>query len=196
MSPLLPLEEQVLRSAEALIYAHGVHAVGMDGIVRLSGVPRRTIYKRFGSKEGLVRQVLQQRHVRWMSWLDREVTRRATDPRERLLAVFDVLHDWFGTEDFHGCAFINITGQYADPNEPARVVAREHKAALLDWLASACQAAGCPSPQAWAARFLVLVDGAIAVASVAGSPAAALDAQSVARALLDTLPFPPQENDR
>ncbi|MCW7538774.1 TetR/AcrR family transcriptional regulator [Aquabacterium sp. A7-Y] len=184
MTPSPQLKAQVLRTAEALIYAHGVHAVGMDTIVRLSGVPRRSIYKHFGSKEGLVEQVLQQRHLRWMAWLDDEVRRQTSDPRERLLVMFDVLYRWFTAEDFHGCAFLNVTGQYADPGEAARVIAREHKAALLGWLESACAAAGLWPASGWARRFLVLVDGAIAVASVTGGPGAALDAKDMAAQLL------------
>ncbi|AKJ28005.1 transcriptional regulator, TetR family [Caldimonas brevitalea] len=194
------LHQQLLETTERLVYAHGVHAVGVDQIVRESGVPRRSLYKHFGSKEGLVLRMLEHRHARWMAWFGAAVDARAQAPRARLLALFDVLHVWFASPDFHGCAFINVAGQYADAAEPARQVAQRHKAALRDWIERECAAAGLHSAAVWARRWLVVVDGAIAVALVGADPDAALDARSVAAALLDAaLPdtsSPPLESHR
>ncbi|PHV35644.1 helix-turn-helix domain-containing protein, partial [Janthinobacterium sp. BJB304] len=40
-----PLNARLLASTEKLIYSGGIHATGMDAIVRESGVARRSIYK-------------------------------------------------------------------------------------------------------------------------------------------------------
>ena len=81
-----------------------------------------------------------------------------------------------------------------------RVVAREHKAALLHFIMQRCNAFAeehgldARQAEALARQWLVLVDGAIGVALVSGCADAAGDAQAVARQLLDfaaSSPHPP-----
>ena len=38
--------------------------------------------------------------------------------RAQLLGMFDVLRDWFGQPDFHGCAFLNASGEIPDADDP------------------------------------------------------------------------------
>ena len=62
-----------------------------------------TLYRHFGSKDALVLAFLDRREARWTKdWLQHEVERRAVDPAERLLAIFDVFDEWFQREDFEG----------------------------------------------------------------------------------------------
>ncbi len=180
--------ERLLKTTEQLIYAGGIHATGMDRIVRESGVSRKSVYRYFGSKEELVAQALRCRDERWMAWFSAEVNQAAT-PRDRLLAMFPVLRGWFASEGFHGCAFINAAGETGDPNDPIRKVAKLHKERLLAFVQSLCVADGAQDPGALARQFLILIDGAIAVALVTGNPGAADDACMLARQLLAASPF-------
>ena len=50
-----------METASALFYAEGIHAVGVDRVVRDSGVAKATLYQHFRSKEELVAACLQQR---------------------------------------------------------------------------------------------------------------------------------------
>jgi hypothetical protein len=45
--------ERLLDAAEALIYAGGIHATGVDAIVRQSGTARKSFYTHFESKDAL-----------------------------------------------------------------------------------------------------------------------------------------------
>ncbi|MOA57595.1 hypothetical protein D3C78_1818050 [compost metagenome] len=65
-----------------------------------------------------------------------------------------------------------------------RLVAKEHKEKLLEFVRTICQEYGAADPDALARRFLVLIDGAITVAHVLGDSNSADDAQQVARSLL------------
>jgi AcrR family transcriptional regulator len=184
--------ERLLDAAEALIYAGGIHATGVDAIVRQSGTARKSFYTHFESKDALVAAALERRDERWMKWFIEGTLRRGKHPRARMLAMFDVLREWFVSEDFHGCAFLNAAGEIASPDDPIRVVAREHKERLLEFVRAQCDeyVASTGGDSRRAARlsrqWLILIDGAIGVALVSGDADAALDARAAAGHLLDS----------
>ena len=62
-------------------------------------------------------------------WLEAEARRRSRTPDETLLAVFDVLSEWFRREDYEGCLFINTLLEVHDPTNP---VAEASLAALAN----------------------------------------------------------------
>lgn len=175
--------QTLLATTEALIYAGGINATGMDAIVKASGVARKTIYRHFTTKDALVAQALRERDVRWMHWFSEETCHAAPGPA-RLLASFDALTQWFATPDFRGCAFINAAGEIGDPADPIRMVAREHKANLRTFLLHLASEAAVTQPEALADAWLILIDGAISVAMVTGDLQAATRAQAMARCLL------------
>ena len=75
-----------------------------------------TLYRHFASKDALVLAFLERREQRWTKdWLQAEVERRATEPGERLLAIFDVFDEWFHRPDFEGCSFVNVLLEISDP---------------------------------------------------------------------------------
>lgn len=174
----------ILDVTEKLIYKSGIAATGMDLLVKTAGVSRKSIYRYFTNKEALTVAALQRRDVRWMHWYRNEVS-KAQNPAERLLNLFTVLKTWFASEGFRGCAFINTSGETGDPQDPVRLVAREHKQKLLDYVCELCAEHGVADPQTVARQLLILIDGAITVALIMGDHNAAEDAQRVARKLLD-----------
>ncbi|AJZ61943.1 bacterial regulatory s, tetR family protein [Paraburkholderia fungorum] len=184
--------ERLLDTAEALIYAGGIHATGVDAIVKQSGTARKSFYTHFESKDALVVAALERRDERWMNWFIAGTLKHGKTARKHLLGMFDVLREWFASEDFHGCAFLNAAGEIASADDPIRIVARKHKERLLAFVRSQCDeyAAESGMDARGAARlsrqWLILLDGAIAVALVSCEADAALDARTAAEALLDT----------
>jgi len=185
------VRERLLDAAEALIYSGGIHATGVDAIVKRSGAARKSFYSHFESKEALVVAALERRDARWMRWFVDATLARGKSPRAQLLGRFDVLRDWFAQPGFHGCAFLNTSGEIADADDPVRVVAREHKARLLAFVRERLDAyadvAGIErrTLARLARQWLVLIDGAIGVALVSGDAGAARDARVTAELLLD-----------
>ncbi|OLF53597.1 TetR/AcrR family transcriptional regulator [Pseudomonas chlororaphis] len=179
----------ILDVTEKLIYKSGIAATGMDLLVKTAGVSRKSIYRYFTTKDELVVAALRRRDLRWMHWFQSAVDQAPT-PSARLLALFTVLGGWFASEDFRGCAFINTSGETGDPQDPVRIVAREHKQKLLDYVLGLCtdhvsEEHGAIDPRQLAAQLLILIDGAITVALVMGDRSAADNAQCMARKLLD-----------
>jgi AcrR family transcriptional regulator len=190
-APLFDARERLLEAAEWLIYAGGIHATGVDAIIREAGAARKSFYTWFKSKDELVAAALKRRDERWMRWFIDGTNTRARTPRTRLIAMFDVLREWFASQGFHGCAFLNAAGEIASPDDPARLVAREHKERLLTFVREQCDALAAANgmDRRHAARlarqWLILIDGAIGVALVSGDADAALDARAAARQLLE-----------
>ncbi|PLZ04124.1 TetR family transcriptional regulator [Burkholderia sp. WAC0059] len=189
--PPADARERLLEAAEALVYAGGIHATGVDAIVRASGAARKSFYTHFESKDALVAAALERRDERWMRWFIEATLRHGRTPRTRLLGMFDALREWFVADDFHGCAFLNAAGEIAHPDDPIRAVSRMHKERLLafvreqfdDYVASA----GIERRLAarLARQWLILIDGAIGVALVSGDADAARDARAAAQQILD-----------
>ncbi len=195
LAPAVGARERLLDAAETLIYAGGIHATGVDAIVKRSGAARKSFYAHFESKEALVAAALERRDARWMAWFVEATKKRGKTPRARLVGMFDVLREWFEQADFHGCAFLNAAGEIERADDPIRVVVREHKARLLAFVreqldAHAAQAGADRRFVARLARqWLVLIDGAIGVALVSGDASAARAARAAAAVRLDA-PLP------
>ncbi|TKC88351.1 TetR/AcrR family transcriptional regulator [Trinickia terrae] len=194
--------ERLLDAAEALIYADGIHATGVDAIVRASGTARKSFYTHFESKDALVAAALERRDERWMAWFIEGTLKSGDSPRARLLGVFEVLRAWFASADFHGCAFLNAAGEIASADDPIRLVAREHKARLLAFIRELfdAYAAAAGHDGRYAAKlsrqWLILIDGAIGVALVSGEPDAARDARAAAERLFGDEPESPRSPPR
>ncbi len=175
--------QRLLQATEQLIYSGGIHATGMDLIVKTSAVARKSVYQHFPNKQALVAAALQARDERWMQWFI-DATSVADSPRARLLSMFDALRDWFASDGFRGCAFLNAAGEIGDDASPIVAVARTHKARLLAYVRELTRAAALPDPDEAALQWLVLIDGAIAVALVSRDPAIADSARRAAARLL------------
>ncbi len=64
--------ERLIESAKALFCRYGINSVGIDTIIEQAGTAKTTLYKLFGSKDGLVEAVLDREGQAWRSWfLDR-----------------------------------------------------------------------------------------------------------------------------
>jgi len=186
--------ERLLAAAGQLFYARGIHAVGMDDIREAAGLPLKRIYQFFPSKDQLAEAYLARRDENWLAALARRVD-RCRDPRQRVLAVFAFLGEWFATPDFRGCAFINAAGELGSVSAPVAEITRQHKRKLRRYLAVLAAAAGAADPPALAAGLLLLMDGAIVAAATGAFPRPAAHARAAARRLLATAasgaPAPP-----
>ena len=176
--------DKILATAEQLIYQNGIHATGMDLLVKTSGVARKSIYRYFATKDEVAAAALNARDVRWMNWFRAE-SDQAPDARARILNMFTVLKGWFESEGFRGCAFINTAGEVGDPQDPIRLIAKLHKQKLLAYTLELCEQLDIADPDPLANQLLILMEGAITVARVMGDYSSADNAQAVARLILE-----------
>jgi AcrR family transcriptional regulator len=176
--------ERLLAAAYELFSREGIQAVGIDAIIERSGVARQTMYRHFSSKQDLVLAFLERREELWTKdWLVTEVQRRASDPEDRLLAIFDVFDEWFRTPSFEGCSFINVMLEHPDASHPVHRAAAAYLAGIRHFLEGLARQAGIPDPDGFARQWHILMKGSI-VAAGEGDHDAALRAKKVATGLL------------
>ncbi len=113
--------DHLVDTALELFIRDGFHATGIDKILAESGVAKMTLYKHFKSKDELILSALRRRDEHFRNWFMRAVESRAREPRQRLLAIFDALDEWFSGRDFNGCMFINASAEFARPDDPIHV---------------------------------------------------------------------------
>ena len=188
-SPADEARARVVAAADELYYARGIAAVGMDAVRDAAGVSLRRLYQWFPSKEELVLAVLASRRVRWSAELDAAVG-AAPQGRDRLLAIYDYLADWFTTDSFRGCGFINAFGALAGASPAVVLAVREHKLAFQERVAQLVAEAG--ADPSLAPQLALLAEGAQPTAAIAGSAEAAQHARAAAGILIDAaLPATP-----
>ena len=178
--------EKVLSTATRLFYKRGINSVGVDEIVKQSGVTKMTLYKHYHSKDELAAAFLEQIYQQWNAWFTERVAQlseRVRKPEQRVLAIFDALEEWFQTPGFRGCPFINTVAELADRNHPARRVAVAFKQKLLESIHSAVQPLH-HKKRDLDVQLLLLIDGAIVRATMTGSTRPARIARKAAAHLL------------
>jgi len=183
--PALSGRERVLATAYELFSRHGTRAVGVDRIIAESGVAKMTLYRNFASKDELILAFLDRRDTEWTrAWLQAEIERRAETPGGRLLAIFDTFGEWFATDTFEGCSFINVMLEVCEPEHPVRAAAVRHLASIRAMLSELAEAAGVEQPDAFARQWHILMKGSI-VAAAEGDHQAAARAQELGGLLLE-----------
>jgi hypothetical protein len=88
------------------------------------------------------------------------------DPREQLLALFDVLDVWFNDAAFGGCMFLNVASEFPNPHDPVHRAAAQHKIANREWVRSLAERAGAPDPDAFADLYMIAFEGALVMRQV------------------------------
>ena len=174
----------LMATAEPLFYRDGFRIVGIDTLLAEAGVAKMTLYNHFASKEDLIVAVLEKRDKDICASIGVAIEAAGRSPTRRLLAVFDWLESWFGSDDFKGCAFIRALSEYPDPTHPIHQTAWRHKLAVRQILVQLCDAAGSKNPSALSETLTMLIDGAIVAAHATKSAEPAASARSTAAFLL------------
>jgi AcrR family transcriptional regulator len=180
---LTPGAQRILDVASELFYSRGIHAVGVDTIAAESGVTKRTLYDRFGSKDNLVTAYLTARHRRWRQLVLEHLDAAPPDPVVRVLVPFDVLPEWL-TASSRGCSFVNAFAELPDPADPGHQVVVTEKKWLRALFRELLADAEVPDPETLAGQLLTLHEGAIVSYSIAGDTTAVGDARSAAETLI------------
>jgi AcrR family transcriptional regulator len=174
--------KRLLEAASELFYAEGVHTVGIDRVIERAGVAKASLYNTFGSKDELVRAYLEGRHAATSARITRYLE-RYSDPRERLLGVFEAQGELFAEPGFRGCAFVSASAE--SPGEAVSHAADDYRGWVLGLLTSLAREAGVPDPEKLGRQLHMIYDGASLSARMDHDPSAAVAARAAAEVLLD-----------
>ncbi|MBI1200983.1 MAG: TetR family transcriptional regulator [Rhodopseudomonas sp.] len=168
-----PPRERLIESARTLFCRYGINSVGVDAIIEAAGTAKTTLYKLFGSKDGLVEAVLDREGQSWRSWFLTSIDGPGGSARERLARIGPALKIWFSRDDFFGCPFINAVGESDKADDRMRRLAIAHKSIVLDRLTALCSEAGIPEAEQVAHTLGLVIDGAIVMALITRDASAA-----------------------
>ncbi len=177
--------QQILETASKLFYEKGIPYVGINEVIAESNVAKRTLYRWFASKDKLIEEVMKYRAEQWIQWFEKAVTERGKTPKERLLATFDVLREWYASPGFRGCPFINAVLEIADPSHKAHHVSINLRESIRQIIMRLATEAGVQAPDAFSKQYLLLIGGASLMATIEQSPDGATFAQNTLSVLID-----------
>lgn len=178
--------QQILETASQLFYQKGIQNVGINEIIATSGVAKRTLYRHFASKDDLIEAVMKYRATEWLRWFETTVQKRGNTAKEKLLATFDVLREWYASPDFRGCPFINAVLEIADATHPAHNISVGVRESIRMQIEKLAEQAEVTDAKSFSQQYLLLIGGASLMATIEGFSGGADYAQQVLSTLIDS----------
>ena len=108
---------------------------------------------------------------------------RYSDPRERLLGVFEAQGELFAAPGFRGCAFVSASAE--SPGEAVSRASDDYRGWVRGLLTGLAREAGAPDPERLGRQLHMIYDGASLSARMDHDPSASVTARAAAEALLD-----------
>jgi AcrR family transcriptional regulator len=187
-------DAHIAELAAQLFHEHGITATGVDAVSKAAGISKRTLYERFGSKDGLIAAAYSALDLPVFEHITGPAERASTTPRGQLEQLFAVLEAEVRSPQFRGCPFAAASSEIAARDHPAHTVIRRHKERLRRWILSRARAAGATDPARLSRQLMLVFDGAQAQSLVQRSARPAREAREVAKALLDTAVGPHRDS--
>jgi len=155
----------------------------MDDIAARANITKRALYQHFASKDDLIKSALAHTSEFALSRLHQ--FKRPHDIHEFIDSYFGQLSDWAAKPKWSGGGFTRVVIELADlRGHPARSIARQHKAAVEQWLIEAITAAGIRSAHQRAREIMLLTEGAMVLMLIHGDRSYAKAAALAAKALV------------
>ncbi len=167
----VPPHERIVAAARDLFCRDGIHATGIDRILAAANASKMTLYARFGSKEALLREVLEQEGAEWRATFFAGVEAGPPPASGRVAQAVPALAGMFHGGRFYGCAFMNAIAERTKGESWLRDMAAEHHRLIRAGLERHAVADGYAEPALLARQVLLTLDGAIAALMVSGDPA-------------------------
>lgn len=181
------IRDRLIDAALSLYYEHGFHAIGVDRIARKAATTRATLYNHFDCKDDLVVAVVAKRDAWWRETFRNEIRRRGgDDPVAQLRSVFGVLREWFASDGFHGCLFINAVAEFPSPHDPVHKAAKANVDAIRAEIAQVASRLEIEDAESFAQQFNLIIEGAIVTEVIDRDGRASDAAAKLADALIDT----------
>lgn len=171
------VRQRILETAARLFYQQGYPLTGINQLIAEADVAKASLYQHFRTKDEILLAYLQQASQQWFQQLD-EAIATGTTPKAKVLAVFDMLHDFLVAENFRGCNFQNALLQLPPEETLVRTFIQEHKARIGRVFADLL------NDPTLAEEMALLFEGALVSSQTMGNAAPAATARRVAERLL------------
>lgn len=127
-------KRHITEVAFSLFYRKGIHAVGINEIIKTASVAKKTLYNHFSSKDELILATLNYRDQLEITHLKFKLA-SAEIGKDALLALFELLDDFINNRDvtlgdFRGDYFNNSCAEYAQTERLIYKQCQSHKASI------------------------------------------------------------------
>ncbi|MEM9926323.1 MAG: TetR/AcrR family transcriptional regulator [Cyanobacteria bacterium P01_D01_bin.50] len=180
------LRDKILIAAAQLFYHKGFNQVSINEVIVNSNVARRTFYRYFPSKDELIVEVMRFQAKRWLNWFEETLNCITSNPKEKILASFDVLQECYASPEFHGCPFIKAALEIADVSHPVNQIAVTVRQSIRTHIFKLALEAGIQSPEVFSQQYLLLLGGSILMASIEDTPMGAKYARETLAVFMHT----------
>jgi AcrR family transcriptional regulator len=178
------VRDRILATAYDLFAYRGFRAVGVDEIIGRTGIAKATFYRHFPTKNALGLAFLTRREQLWThEYFEARSRLGGRTPEDQLLAMFDVLDEWFRQTDFEGCSFITILLEVGS-SHPLGEACVEQLGNIRAIVESLARDAGLTDAHGFACQWHILLKGAI-VGACEGDLEAASRVRPVAEAIIE-----------
>lgn len=175
---------RILDTAYELFSRRGIQGVGVDELIRRSGVAKATFYHHFPSKDDLVIAFLERHEAQWVGHFSTSDINPASreEAEQTLLGIFDILQDWIDREGLQAGSFARVLLELG-PDHPAGKASLRHLAKTRREVRDLARWAGLRDPAEFADGIHLLLEGAV-IASAEGDQHAVSRAKSMAAQLI------------
>jgi AcrR family transcriptional regulator len=174
--------EKIVAVAYELFARRGIRDVGVDELIRASGVAKATFYRHFRSKDDVVLAFLEQWYLERTAAIQNAIARRGTSDEDAMLTIFDVFDDWFRQGAVQVSSFLHVMMEMG-PDHPLGKASIQYLDRTRQQIAELAESAGLNDPHDFAWSIHILIKGAI-VAAAEGDSRAAARARTMAELLM------------
>ena len=130
-----PPKERILTVVNRLFYEQGYLATGINQIITEAQVAKASFYQHFPSKEALVMKYIETYNISFLQEL-RRIERQFTEPKAKILALFDHLADFSLAAECRGCTVMNLAVEFSEPESKPRQLIVQCKRELKAFIAN------------------------------------------------------------
>jgi AcrR family transcriptional regulator len=134
MSPVKPIEKadvrtRILETVGRLFHSQGYHATGINQVIAEAKVAKASFYQYFPSKMDLLLEYLLRHQAMVMAeW--QVAMEGCSDPKEKIMELFECRIRRQLRMNFCGCAFVKINAELTQDHEDVFKLVLEHKQLL------------------------------------------------------------------
>jgi AcrR family transcriptional regulator len=175
--------ERLLATGQELFYSRGA-SVGVDALLKEAKVARRSLYEHFGGKDGLVAAVLRRAGDEDVAWYEHALAAGGTEPRARILGLFDQLDELVSDANFRGCRYFASDLAFAEPGHPAHAETAAYRQRIRALLVRELEAVGHARPEQAAEQLHLLIEGTLVTGATRSDEHPARTARELAAVVL------------
>jgi AcrR family transcriptional regulator len=160
--------DKILDTAERLFFKQGYNITGINQVIEEADIAKASLYKHFDSKTDLLVAYLQRFHESWFERL-KAATEEASDPKEKLLALFEHHRERQLEGGYGGCRFVKANDEagMSDPRVLAEIQkAKKHLKQFIAQLVAASGHKKLLSDEELTQMIFMMMEGGIVAASI------------------------------